>query len=87
MVFMQFITKFTSFSMVVMCNLKKTGPVWNHSNDEVECVVYTTCFASVFSAFIVSPTIVADVELQTSDGLYLAGQLICQEEISECNLK
>lgn len=51
--------------------LKESRPVWNHSNNEPESFKYGALFASVVSMFVVSPTIVANVELKTSKGLHL----------------
>lgn len=54
-----------------MLHLKEAKPVWNHSNNEIESVVYIIRVASVSSAFKVSPTIIANVDPQASDGLDL----------------
>ena len=62
-----------------MWHLKEAKPVWNHSNNEIESVVYIIRVASVSSAFKVSPTIIAYVKLQASDGLDLQTQNIMMD--------
>jgi hypothetical protein len=51
--------------------LKKSRPVWNHNNNEAESFEYGAFFTSVVSTSVVSPTIVANEELETSKGLHL----------------
>lgn len=54
--------------------LKETRPVWNSSDNEFESFEYAAWAAGVFSLSEVSPTVVANVELETSQGLHLISE-------------
>ena len=51
--------------------MKNARHVRNHSNTEEESLVNKVRFASFFSEFVVSPTIIANVEFYTSQSLNL----------------
>ena len=49
----------------------ESRPVGNYSNNEKESFVYIASSTGVMSVLEVTPTIVANVELKTSQGLHL----------------
>ena len=55
--------------------LKESRPVWNYCNNEKESFVHFAFFTLVLSVLEVAPTIVANVELKTSQGLHLQQKL------------
>jgi len=55
-------------------HLQETGPVGNNSHDEWKRDEYVARVASVFSLFEITPAVVANVELKTSQGLHLSTQ-------------
>ena len=57
-----------------LIHLQETGPVGNNSHDEWKRDEYAASVASVFSLFEITPAVVANVELKTSQGLHLSTQ-------------
>lgn len=64
----------TIYNYFHRANLKEARPVWNCYNNEREGFEDITCAASVLSEFVISPTIVANIELQAPKGLQLQTQ-------------
>lgn len=63
--------------------LKEARDERDDSNNEEETIVRMRLGTSVLSVFEVTPTIVAYVELEASNSLNLASELIAQEAISK----
>jgi len=60
--------------ILIASHLQETGPVGNNSHDEWKSDEYAARAASVFSLFEITPPVVTNVELKTSQGLHLSNQ-------------
>jgi hypothetical protein len=67
--------------------LKGTNPIWDNCYYEVESSVYMAVKAVVWSPFEVPPTIIANIEFQTPEGLNLNAKwhwVDCCEQTRSC---